>query len=78
MNRNKPEISYDKGGSVLSIEMKRGKSVDSDIQGNVVLDYDRSGKIVRINLYRFSFDAFRKSRRALQRFARSGLQPVRA
>ena len=77
MNRNKPRICYDKAGNVLSIEMNHGKSVDSDIQGNIVLDYDRKGKIVRINLYQFDFDAFRKSRRTLQRCARSSLQPAR-
>ena len=78
MNRNKPKIHYNKASSILSIEMKRGKSVDSDIQGNVVLDYDHKGKIVRINLYQFNFDAFRKSRRTLQRFARSTFQSARA
>ncbi len=64
------KIVYDKGGRVLSVEIGREKSVDSDMQGNVVLDYDKSGKIVRINLYDFSFDEFRSYRSALKRFSR--------
>lgn len=78
MSKQKQKILYDRVSNILSIEVKRGKSVDSDIQGNVVLDYDHKGRIVRINLYQFNFDAFRKSRRTLQRFARSTFQPARA
>ena len=70
MNRGRPKIHYDRGGEVLSIEVKRARSVDSDIQGNAVIDYDRRGNIVRVNLYRFDFDAFRKGRRVMKRFAR--------
>ena len=70
MNRKGPKIYYDRESNVLSIEVKKSKSVDSGIQGNAVIDYDRRGEIVRINLYRFSFDSFRKSKRALGRFAR--------
>lgn len=68
MNAKRPNIRYDKQSRVLSIEMKSGKSVDSDVQGNVVIDYDRKGSIVRINLYQFNFDAFRRSRRILRNF----------
>ncbi len=69
MNKNKPKIHYDKESEVLSIEIKRAESVDSDIQGNAVIDYDRRGNIVRINLYQFNFDAFRKHRKIIRRFA---------
>ena len=70
MNKGRPKIYHDRENNVLSIEMKKAKSVDSDIQGNAVIDYDHRGNIVRINLYQFSFDAFRRSRRAMKRFAR--------
>ena len=56
MSRNNPKIIYDAASKVLSVEIEKKKSVDSDIQGNVVIDYDKQGKIVRINLYDFSHD----------------------
>lgn len=38
------KILYDKESKVLSVEMKRVKSVDSDIHENVVIDYDKRAK----------------------------------
>lgn len=78
MSRGKPNIHYDRGSGVLSIEVKRAKSVDSDVQEKAAIDYDRRGNIVRINLYRFSFDAFRKGRKAIRSFARRSGVPVAA
>jgi len=67
----RPKISYDKESQVLSIEVGRKKSIDSDIQGNVVIDYGKDGEIVRINLYNFSFDAFRNHLKELKRFGQN-------
>ena len=64
------KILYDKNSQVLSLEIGKGEGVDSDIQGNIVLDYDKKGKIVRINLYDFSFDQFRSKRSVLKKFSR--------
>lgn len=61
-------ILYDKESEVLSIELKKGKSVDSEMQGNVVIDYDQKGEIVRINFYNFNFDLFREKQRVLKDF----------
>ena len=44
------QILTDKDSKVLSINMKKAKSVDSDIHGNVVVDYDKQGNAVRVNL----------------------------
>lgn len=71
MKKNNQKISYDKSSQVLSIQMKRGKSVDSDIQGNMVIDYDKKGEVVRVNLYHFSFDDFRENVKILKNFTRS-------
>lgn len=68
-NKKNIKIEYDKESNVLSVEMGKVKSVDSDIQGNVVIDYDKKGKIARINLYDFSFDDFRENQKALKRFS---------
>ena len=70
MDKRVPKIAYDRESEVLSFELRRGKSVDSDIQGNVVIDYDRKRNIVRINVYHFDFDAFREGASALRRLAR--------
>lgn len=61
MKNRVPKISYDRESEVLSIEVKKVKSVDSDMHGNLVVDYDKQGNIARINFYGFSFDAFKAS-----------------
>lgn len=76
MNKNGLKISYDKENGVLSIQIRKGKSVDSDIQRNIVIDYDKRGEIIRINLYNFSFDSFRNNLTALKQFAHSSKTPV--
>ncbi len=73
MIRNKKKsikISYDRASRALVIALGQQKSVDSDIDRNVVIDYDRRGKIVRINLYDFNFDDFRRHAKPLRDFAR--------
>lgn len=65
-----PKISYDKESQVLSIEVQKAKSVDSDIQRNIVVDYDKKGQIVRINFYNFNFDTFRNGFRTIKAFVR--------
>lgn len=76
MNKKNQKISYDKEANVLSIEMKRGKSADSDIQGNVVIDYDKNGEVVRVSLYDFSFARFRENAKTLKNAARTFKLPL--
>ena len=78
MNKHNPKIIYDKESKVLSIEVKKAKSVDSDISGNAVIDYDAEGGVVRINLYNFSFDGFRSGIKALKAFAQNSGIPFQA
>lgn len=59
-------ISFDKESGVLSFQLKKKQSVDSDISGNVVVDYDKKGEIVRINFYNFSFDDFKSIRKKVK------------
>lgn len=56
---------------MFSVEIRKGKSVDSEIHDNLVIDFNRSGKIIRINLYDFSFDAFQESEEMLREFAKA-------
>ena len=69
MSKPKIKILYDKESKVLSVKMKKAKSVDSDIHGNVVVDYDKKGNAVRVNFYDFDFGAFKSGRKALSDFA---------
>lgn len=71
MAKKNIKIEYDKESRILSVEMGKSKSVDSDIQGNVVIDYDKKGKISRINFYDFSFDDFRENIKTLKRFSKN-------
>ncbi len=66
-----PQISYDKESEALSIKVGDGKSVDSDVKGNVVIDYDKNDDIVRINLYKFNFDAFQENLSSLKQFTQN-------
>lgn len=58
--KKKQRIEYDRESRVLSIEMRGGKSIDSDIHDNLVIDYDKAGRVVRVNLYGVDFSAFRE------------------
>jgi len=65
-----PKISYDKESKVLSVEVEKAKSVDSDIQRNIVIDYDKKGNIVRVNFYNFDLSAFSNGQRAFKKFSK--------
>jgi len=45
-----PKIHYDPEVKILSIRFRDEKSVDSDVNDNVVLDYDKDGHIVNIDV----------------------------
>lgn len=68
--KNNIKILYDKASGVFSMDFGKTKSSDSDINGNVVIDYDKNGKIVRLNVYDFSFDDFENGKKALKEFSR--------
>lgn len=53
-----PSIQYDPQIHILKIRMSRKKSVDSDVQGNVVLDYDKNGEIVNIEIMDINLNEF--------------------
>jgi len=76
MNKKNLKISYDKESKVFSVEIKKGKSVDSDIFDNVVIDYDRQGKIVRVNFYSLNFDVFKENLRELKNISRDYKIPL--
>lgn len=56
----KPKINYDQKVNILNLRLSKKKSVDSDVQGNVVVDYDAKGNIVNIEIMDFSIEEFSK------------------
>jgi uncharacterized protein YuzE len=54
----KPKIKYDPKSNILSIRLSKKKSVDSDIKGNIVIDYDEKGEIVNIEIMKINLEEF--------------------
>lgn len=52
------KIKYNKDNKIISIRLSRKKSVDSDVQNNVIVDYDASGNIVNIDIMNIDFNEF--------------------
>lgn len=52
------KIHYHKDEKILSLRFRNTKSVDSDIEGNVVIDYDRQGKVVKVEIMHFNLNDF--------------------
>jgi len=55
-----PQIKYDKNSNIVSIKISDEKSVDSDVKNNVVVDYDKNGQIVNIDIMKIGIDEFKK------------------
>ena len=53
-----PSIIYHDEEKILSLRFKRGKSVDSDIEGNLVIDYDAKGAVVGIDIMNINLKNF--------------------
>lgn len=54
------KIKYNKQAKILSIRLDEEKSVDSDIKKNIVVDYDKHGNIVNIDIMNINLDEFSK------------------
>jgi uncharacterized protein YuzE len=54
----KPKIKYDPKSNILSIRLSKKKSFDSDIKGNIVIDYDENGEIVNIEIMKINLEEF--------------------
>ncbi|MCK9186113.1 DUF2283 domain-containing protein [Candidatus Gracilibacteria bacterium] len=44
------KITYDEKINALNIKLKEGKVSDSDIQKNCVIDYDKDGQVLNIEV----------------------------
>lgn len=61
MSAKRPTITYDPQSRILSLRFVGGKSVDADVHGNVVMDYDADGRLVRLDIMECSLDEFRRA-----------------
>lgn len=52
------KVTYDKNSRIMSIRLKGSKSIDSDVQDNIVVDYDKNGSIVNIDIMDVSLNEF--------------------
>ncbi|MBU4369643.1 DUF2283 domain-containing protein [Patescibacteria group bacterium] len=62
------KIKYNKETKILGIRLSNKQSVDSDIRGNVVVDYDKEGKIVNLDIMSISLEEFSKTEDYFNRF----------
>lgn len=62
------KIKYDKEVEILSLRLSDKKSVDSDARGNVVIDYDKEGKVVNIEIMNISLEEFKITDNYLNQF----------
>lgn len=57
-----PKIQYHKKEKILSIRLSGKKSVDSDIQDNIVVDYDKDGNVVNLEVMPVSMREFSRAK----------------
>ena len=56
------KIGYDKKARILSFRLGVGKSVDSDVQDTVVIDRDKKGRVVNVDIMDVGIEEFKKAR----------------
>ena len=54
------KIAYDKKLRILSLRLSRNRSVDSDVQDNVVIDRDKKGNVVNVEIMDVDFGEFKR------------------
>ena len=54
------KVAYDKKSRILSLRLSPKKSVDSDVQDNVVIDRDKDGKIVNVDIMDVDMGEFKR------------------
>jgi len=53
-----PLIKYYKKDKIISFVFSRNKCVDADIKKNVVIDYDKNGKVVSMDIMDINLENF--------------------
>jgi len=63
-----PKINYDQEAGILSIKISNKKSVDSDMQKNIVIDYDKDGNVAKIEIMNVNLNEFEKEKNYFENF----------
>jgi len=67
------KITYDKQARVLGFRLSAKKGVDSEVEDTVVIDRDKDGNIVNIEIMDVGIDEFRKAKAGADKRLFSGL-----
>ena len=57
-----PKIQYHEKEKILSIRLSNKKSVDSDVQDNIVVDYDKDGNVINLEVMPISMKEFSRAK----------------
>ena len=66
-----PKIDYDQETNIMTIKISGKKSVDSDAQKNIVVDYDKDGNIAKIEIMNIDLSEFEKKEMKLENYVKS-------
>ena len=66
-----PKIQYHEKEKILSIRLSENKSVDSDVQNNIVIDYDKNGNVVNLEIMPISMREFSQAKQHFAEVVRS-------
>ncbi len=64
-----PKIEYDPEVKILKIRIRGGKSVDSEIKDNIVLDYNKDGELVKLEIMEVNLDELAKGSKVSAKIA---------
>ncbi|MEA1936608.1 MAG: DUF2283 domain-containing protein [Patescibacteria group bacterium] len=67
-----PKIYYDKEAKIMTIKISNKKSVDSDAQKNIVMDYDKNGDVTKIEMMSIDLNEFEKEKSYFKNFLVTG------
>lgn len=56
------KIAYDKQARILSLRVSSKKSVNSEVEDTIVIDRDKDGAIVNVDIMDVGLDEFRRTR----------------
>ncbi len=70
------KIKYDKDVKILSIRLSNKKSVDSGVSENIVVDYDKDGKVVNLDIMNISLDEFLRVKSFVEKITNNKLREL--
>ena len=69
-----PKIFYDAEARVLRFQLRPGRSADSDVERNTIIDYDVHGNVIGLEIMSFGLNEFRTFRSSSYRMPSGSMQ----